>query len=365
MYARHIDGIGLPAAIAALSFLLFSPGAPANGLGPPHAQTRDVNCAAPGASIQEAIDRVLFATPMKVIVRGECVEDVQVRRDDVTLAAHWQGGTVVGTIHVDGAQRVVIDSLTVTGDGDGLSVVNNASATVRNAILEGNAGSGLFAGRNALVILHDNMIRENGEYGLLVTDGANAQIRGGNTIESDVADWLSVGAALGAYRHATVVIRGGGNVIRNHAMGPVMSPGPFPSPPPPPEPLPMPPRSADAVGFAIDVEHNSSFRQDRGHAVVVGHVEIFNLTSADFRDVELTGHIFVDGLDANLRMRNSTVNGGMSMFGIASLRDSVQWNGDIFCNGNFLNPAVVPPPPGQRIQCAPEIHLPPPPPPPP
>lgn len=364
MNARHIGGIGAFAAFVVFTFTLFSPATSANGHGPFSGRTRVVNCGAPGFSIQRAIDRVLLAGPLTVVVRGECVENPEVTRDDVTLVAHSQGGSIFGTLNVVGAQRIVIDGLIVTGDGDGLSVRDNASATIRNATLEGNSGSGVFASRNALVILHDNLIRENGAYGVFVADGANAQIRGGNTIESDVADWLNVGATIGAYRHATIRIRDGGNVIRNNAMQPVVSPGPLPGPLPPPVPPPAPPQSADAVGFAIDLEHNSSFRQDNGRAVIEGHVEIFNLTSADFRDMDFTGHIFIDGLNANVRMRNSFVKGGMTMFGIANFRHTVQWQGDIYCNRNYLNPAVVPSP-GQRIECAPEIFVPPQGPPPP
>lgn len=368
MFSKRLNYPGSLAGVAALALMSLAPGASAIDHGHFDWRSRIVNCGTHGASIQRAIDRFVLSRPITILVRGDCVENVDITRDDVTLVAHWQGGSVDGTINVVGAQRVTIDGLTVTGEGEGVSVRDNASATIRNATLENNTGSGVFAGRNALVILRDNVITANGEYGVLVTDGANAQIRGGNTIESDVADWLNVGAAIGGYRHATIRIRDGGNVIRNNAMSEVMSPGNFPPPPPPPglppgippgplpEPIPVPPASTDALGFAIDVEHNSSFRQDRGHATIVGHIEIFNLTSADFRDTDLTGHIFVDGMNANVRLRNSSVDGGMTMFGEANLRDTVQFTGDIYCNTNFLNPNVVPSPPGRRLQCAPEIH---------
>lgn len=359
----RLRGFSLILSVIALSTSLFARDSLAVGPGHGHFdwRTRLVNCHAPGASIQRTIDHIVLGGPITVVIRGACSGDVNVARDDTALVAHEEGGTVDGTINIVGTQRVSIDGLTVTGDGDGISARDNASATIRNAMVTGNTGSGVSVLRSALVILHDNEISGNGEYGVLVTDGANVQIRGGNTIESDVADWLNVGAAIGAYRNATVRIRDGGNVIRNTAMVPVVSPpSPGPLPPGIPPPPPSPPISTQSFGFALDVEHNTSFRQDNGHATIVGHVEIFNLTSADFRDTDLTGHIFVDGLAANVRLRNSSITGGMTMFGEANVRDTVNFTGDIFCSGNFLNPNVVPSPPGMRINCAPEIFQPPP-----
>ena len=358
------------AGIVVLTLFVTVRGASAFGHKGLESQMHLVNCHAPGSSIQRTVDAAALGRPITVLVRGTCVEDVNVRRDDVSLVAHSLGGAVEGTINVIGAQRFLVDGLRVSGSGDGITALDNASATIRNAMVEHNSGSGVSAIRNALVILHDNVIRKNDAYGLLVTDGANAQVRGGNTIESDVADWLNVGAAIGAYRHATIRIRDGGNVITNAAMGEVIIPAP-PAPPLPPGSPPPPPQlpsalsSSEAVGFAIDVEHNSSLRQDQGHAAITGHVEIFNLTSADFRDMDFTGHIFVDGLNANVRIRNSSVDGGMTMFGEASLRDSVQFTGYVFCHGRFLNPSILdptamPPPVGARIDCAPEIFMPPP-----
>lgn len=320
----------LCAGIVAFSFLAIGPTVLADNGSP----IRQVNCGNKGTSIQQAVDTAAPAKPTTIIIKGTCEERISIAKDDITLKAHATGGTVVGSITVIGGQRITVDGLRVTGPGTGVTAVDNASVNINNATLEGNGGDGVFADRNALVILQDNTIRGNAVYGVQVTDGANAQIRAGNTIESDAPNFFA-GAAIAAYRHATVHIRDGGNVIRNNAAAPPSDPN----------------DSNTAGGFAIDVEHNVSFRQDRGFAEIVGNIEIFNLTSADFRETTITGHIFIDGLNANFRLRNSTVNGGMTMFGPASIRSNVTFNGDIYCNGNGLSTSFVHN--GNRIGCFP------------
>ena len=297
-------------------------------------RARLVNCDKSNASIQKAVDRVRNARPTTIVIKGTCSETVTVATDDITFAAHADGGTVNGTIVVVGGQRINVDGLRITGPGEGVSALDNASVYINNATIEGNGTSGVFAGRNALVILRNNTIRQNAVYGVEVSDGANAQIREGNTIESDAPDF-NVGAVIGAFRHATLRIRDGGNVIRNNNAEP------------PTDPL----NANTAGGFALDLEHNVSFRQDQGFAEIVGNIEIFNLTSADFRDTTIEGHIFVDGLNANFRLRNSTVNGALTIFGPVSIRSNVTFNGDIYCAGNFLDPNFTHN--GDRIDCFP------------
>jgi len=295
---------------------------------------RHVDCANRNASIQKEVDKVTHTEPTTIVIRGTCTEEVVVRKDDLTLLAHADGGTVDGSIYVIDAQRVTVEGLRVVGSGDGVGALDNAGVTVKNATLEDNGGSGVLATRGAVVSLWGNTIRQNDEYGVLVTDGANAQIRAGNTIESDVPNFF-VGAAVGGFRHATIRIRDGDNTITNSA-----------------KVAPVDPRSSSsAAGYAIDVEHGTILRQDNGHATIDGHVEIFNLTSADFRDMNLSGHIFVDGLNANVRVRNSAIEGGMNMFGEASFRSNVTFTGDIHCNFRFLSTAFVHI--GNRIDCFP------------
>lgn len=302
--------------------------------------TRRVDCNRAKASIQDELDKVKAGNATTIEISGNCIETVNVTTNDLTLLAGEGGGTITGSVNVISAQRVTIDGLTITGPGDGVIALDGAAVTIKDATLTGNAGSGVLATRNAVINLHGNTMGGNGEYGVLVVDGANANVQAGNTIESSVGDFF-VGAAIGGFRHATIRIRGGGNTIRNTVTAP-----------------PGDPRSSrSAPGFAIDVEHVSIFRQDQGGATITGHISIFNLTSADFREMTLSGHVFIDGLDSNFRARNSTITGGMNMAGVADIRSNVIFNGDIFCNFRFLNPNFTHN--GERIDCFPELAPPP------
>ena len=287
---------------------------------PKGTKTERVDCAKSKSSIQKKVDKVKRGRPTTILIKGICNEEITVTKDDVTLLAHEDGGTVNGSIYVIDAKRVTIDGLKVTGSADGVGALDHASVTIKNAILEDNRGSGVLAARSALVTLRDNVIRLNDEYGVLVLDGANAQIRAGNTIESDVAGAFA-GSPIGGFRNVTIRIRDGGNIIRNNATSPPSDPQ----------------DSNTATGIAIDVEHGSILRQDSGDATIIGHIYVFNLTSADFRQADIAGHIFIDGLASNFRLRNSTVTGGMNMFGEATFRSNVIFTGDINCNFQFIS----------------------------
>ena len=296
-----------------------------------------VNCDK-GDSIQRAVDRAWPGNTIRI--KGKCWERVTIVKSRITLAGAPYGG-VDGEIAVVGARQVVIDNLHVTGDGNGVAATENAAVTVQYSRIKGNASSGVVAAEGAVVILIENSITDNANYGVLATDGGNLQIRGNNIIESDVPSYLT-GAAIGGFRQTMVHITGGGNTITNTAFEPPTNPG----------------NSSSAKGFAIDIANNSHLRQDRGDATINGNIEILNLTSADIRQAEINGWVFVDGLSANLRLRNSTFVGGLNMYGEAQIRNNVDWTGDAFCNGKFLNPSQ--PITGNRINCSP----PPPPPPP-
>jgi hypothetical protein len=76
-----------------------------------------VDCADSNASIQKKVDKAKHGKPTTIVVKGTCTENVTVRKDDLTLLAHEDGGTVAGSIDVIGAQRVTIDGLNITGSG--------------------------------------------------------------------------------------------------------------------------------------------------------------------------------------------------------------------------------------------------------
>ena len=91
-------------------------------------------------------------------------------------------------------------------------------------------------------------------------------------------------------------------------------------------------------GFAVDVEHGSTFRQDGGHDTFDGDVRVANTSNADFRDALISGGLSVFQ-NSNLRVRNSDVAVGTRS--LAVLNRSATVAGNVNCLGSGtvgLNP---------------------------
>ena len=265
-----------------------------------------------------------------VLCRGAVVQIV-----DSTIQDNVNNGITVET----GCQASVGQTLlgvpggnTIAGNRTGISAASSGSATISNNTIEENADHGVFSNLGGSVVLRNNTIRENGIYGVFVNEGSNGRLEFGNTVESDAPDFS--GAAVAVYRNSSLRIRGDGNTLRTTAP---FSSSPF-----------LSCNSSEAGGFALDVEMNSTVRQDGGHATVVGNVESFNLSTVDLRDIDITGNVFVDGLNANVRLRdqgtvpgNVTVTGDICLFGPLSVRPFVRVDGFIDCNGGSPPHGVI------------------------
>ena len=285
-------------------------------------------------SISDALAEARPGGRLIITVEGTCVENVTITQDDVTV----QGGSgvVEGQITIDGAQRVVIDDLTVTGDGAGIKAQGNAYVTVQNnSTIEDNAGSGIVVTQGAFALIDGNTIRLNGECEIVATDSGNVRMLN-NTIESDLNNDSC--AAVGAYRDSLIRMRGGNTVTQT-----------APS------------------GLAVDVSHGSTFRQDGGHDTIIGNVQVINMSNAEFRDVNITGDINLLQISV-LRMRNPgtdplnvTVTGNININQPNLARFSnplARIAGNVNCYGGLLlgepmvdppgviNCPVSPPPPG-------------------
>lgn len=275
---------------------------------------------------------------LTITVNGVCTEDVTIARNDVKLQGN--SGQVVGQITVAGAQRVIIAGLTVTGPGNGIVATENADVTVQGSTIELNEASGIDVNSGAFVVLIGNTIRGTNTYGVIVRDGGVLRVQRDNTIESAASGFN--GAAIAGYRSAAVHIVENGNVVRNTAATP---PDPFGA------------CGLNNAHFAVDMEHNTSFRQDEGHASIFGDVYAFHLSSADFRDVDITGLVFSDAIFSSIRLRdqrrvpgNVTVTGLICFFGGnsnlqmrgAGHPEGITVNGKVNCNFNFLPPSNIP-----------------------
>ena len=103
-----------------------------------------------------------MASHATIFVKGTCTEDVTVGKDDLTLAAHEDGGTVAGLIGVVGAQRVTIDGLKVTGSGGVVIARDNASLIIKNAVIESAGNTAVVATRSASVVMEN--IQDKNEF---------------------------------------------------------------------------------------------------------------------------------------------------------------------------------------------------------
>lgn len=197
--------LGFPATASALSDLVIN-----------------VDCAS-GSRIATALGRPsVLDRRMIIVVNGTCTENVTIERDDVTLRAGASGGGVSAadsakpTIVVNGARRVAMENLTVTGGFHGVFATSGAAAAIRGGIVRNAVQHGVVADGGASVSVDQCTVESNGQQGVLA-DGArvrvtNATVRGNGL--SGVAAIRTGSAVLGSTDAAGVVCCG--NVIENN-----------------------------------------------------------------------------------------------------------------------------------------------------
>ena len=229
--------IGVTAVFALALFALsispaFAPlgggGGGGGGQGPPQ-----VDCSDPNQSIQAAVD---IAVDGDIItVSGTCTEIVTITTDGITIRGDpVDGGTLMGGFIVDGAQRVVIDNLTIdgstnTGRVDGVRAQDNAHVTVRNCTIQNitrsgvniiNASSGLIEGNTITVNEGDGA-----DSGVAVNLGSFAILRGTaenptQTITSDLAS-NNFGNSLAVNNSSHARLNGGNTIVGTGAAAPI------------------------------------------------------------------------------------------------------------------------------------------------
>jgi len=160
-------------------------------------QVRTVDCS------RSTIGRVLEnkedkAKPLVLRIRGTCAEHVTVDRDDVTLEGDGAGVTINGSITIDTGRRAVVSNLTVTNaTGDGVTVVNGGSATIRDSNMVDNGGYGVSVRNAAFALAERNVLSRNGRTdtqasGIFV--GTGSMVRGlQNVMEGNANAGIEVG----------------------------------------------------------------------------------------------------------------------------------------------------------------------------
>jgi len=139
------------------------------------AANRTVNCDE-GQSIQDALEKGQgSAAPLYIDVSGSCEEVVTITRDDVTIDGD-ETATVIGTIIVEGGRRINISAITITGPGPGV-VAAAGYLKLRNVVITGNSGTGVFATQSAYVGVLKSTVSNNDQGGVLASDGSSVFVR--------------------------------------------------------------------------------------------------------------------------------------------------------------------------------------------
>ncbi len=183
---------GLLLSVVSVSIALFGVPAGANNTGGP-VHTSRVDCGK-GESINQALERADERKAHVVIIRGSCSENVVIERDDVTLQGE-PGAAIVAAnagrpaITLNGARRIGIAGLTVSGGSDGVNAVRGATLDVSACTLQGNSRFGLVVSYNGTATVDGCIIRNNGNHGALAVNGAQLVVTN-STVESNAGSGL-------------------------------------------------------------------------------------------------------------------------------------------------------------------------------
>jgi hypothetical protein len=220
-----------------------------------------------------------------ITVEGNCVEDINITRDDVTLQGG--SGTVLGHIKIDGARRIEIEGLTVTG---GIAAGRGATVHIENCTIEVDTGDAVAVTHGGFVELVSNpLILSQEGCAIVATDGGEVRLQNNQMIRSIHGDPNVCASALGLFRGASARLRGG-NTLVNEVPG----------------------------GAVIDAADRSTIRQDGGFDVFDGRLSFTRNTNADIRNARITG--FVSVRDSSfVRLRDSSVEGPLAIVGMSFL----------------------------------------------
>lgn len=161
----------------------------------------DVDCDR-GRSLNDALER--RDASLDVRVRGTCVEDVVVRRGNVTLRG-IDGATIQGSISFDPNDpaneaaaygAVFMQDLTVMGaSGSGISVLAGARVTAELVRVSGSGGSGIRVDDGGHLSCIDCESYANGGNGLIAVSNATVRLEGDGFFSDNAVSGISIGSS--------------------------------------------------------------------------------------------------------------------------------------------------------------------------
>ena len=201
----------------ALVFGFLFAGSPVIAFADNDGDTRTVNCAA-GGSIQDALAKKKLDRPLTVVIRGACTENVTVTQDDVTLQG--DGGSITGSLVVDGARRAVVADLGISNPaGNGVTITNGAAATLRNNRIDDSSGYGLFLRNASFAVVNDNTMLRNGIVNNTDVDASGIGVAQGSTVRAR-GNQIAENANTGVEVFDNSMYRGEGDTIAMRTTAP-------------------------------------------------------------------------------------------------------------------------------------------------
>jgi hypothetical protein len=181
---------------------------------------RTVNCNEDSARLQRALSRV--DGDKTIIVKGNCVGNVTIGADDVSLVADDGGASITGQVEVTG-QRASITGISIVGpeptDPDtvvrgGLVARDGGSVSFANGAIANHTKTGVIATRNGSVVVTASSITGNGTAnitnaadGVQAADGGNV-ILGAQDANNDPIPAAAVEVAQNVFRGVLAVRSG-------------------------------------------------------------------------------------------------------------------------------------------------------------
>lgn len=195
------------------------PAGPPGDAGPP--VTLTVNCEQ-NQSIANAL--LTGGAALTITVQGICNENVTITRDDVTLRGDsTTGGSVTAldpaleTILINGAQRIVIENLTVTGGRNGIVGTRGTSFAVQDSTVQNSNGTGIAVVRNSQALIHHNTIRAHPSNAIAVVDTSQGTITS-NVIRESGEEAVLVATSSSARIGRTDLGTPAGNTIEHNTI---------------------------------------------------------------------------------------------------------------------------------------------------
>lgn len=264
-------------------------------------KVKKVNCDKPNASIQKVIDKVKRGRGATIYISGTCHENVTIDKDDIVLSGNMSAnecdrdnpggsGTIDGTVIIDSV-RARIEHLTITGSGDGVGIINRATAHLGCNDISHNEASGVYVLRSSNAVLRNNRLHGNGtresnpfvffDCGLFAADASSVDSRG-NTYSDNQYCAIEIDRQA-SFRNGDFLPRAPGNPANPAERDTFIERGCEPS------------------------TGEGCFTSDFGPNVIIA----FNGGLIDIRNADISGEIEVEGLSSFRVDDEATVQGNI------------------------------------------------------